>query len=233
MPRPVRVPSSRFVAVLTLALGASLSGLGTQRAAASVFTSESAFQAAAGGVNLQTFDSFAAGTQLTSLPGLGISFGPLTGGVFPSVEASSSGFGGTNFTPPNVLFNAVQPQLPGLGPIVLLPLNSNNRIFAVGYWNTGGDDSTTIRFFDANNNLLESGTLGTSGLLFLGIVNPTGAARVEIDAGPIGNGFFSIDNLQVRVAPAAVTAVPEPVTFAVVGLLALGAAGLRRRKATA
>ncbi|HET8579048.1 MAG TPA: hypothetical protein VFO18_18265, partial [Methylomirabilota bacterium] len=64
---------------------------------AASFSSEAAWQAAAGAFSLENFDAIGIGTQLSSLPGLGISFGLLNDGVsFPSVQTNASGFGGVN-----------------------------------------------------------------------------------------------------------------------------------------
>lgn len=51
------------------------------------FTNEANFQTAVGGiVPLETFDGFAVGNQVSSLPGLGVTFGTLFPGQFPEVE---------------------------------------------------------------------------------------------------------------------------------------------------
>jgi len=196
-------------------------------ASAQHFTSESSWQTAAGTYSLETFDGIAAGTQVTSLPGLGIQFDFLNNGVnHPSVENHTTGFGGFAHSEPNVLFNAVNPVLPGLGPIILRPISASQVIVGVGYWNTGGDDSSVLTFYDANNNLLDTLDTGTANLVFNGIINLAGASKVVISPGSIGNAFFSVDDLQVKLVQ-----IPEPGILAL--LLGTGipaALVLRRRR---
>jgi hypothetical protein len=186
-------------------------------APAGTFTNEAAWRAAAGAFALENFDGFAAGTDLASLAALSIKFDFLSDLTHhPSVQSAASAFGGNTHSAPNALFNAFQAVLPGLGPIVIRPLNPGQSITALGYWNTGEDDSTVLSFFDAGNNLLESIDTGTNANVFVGIVNVTGAAKVVISAGSLGNGFFSIDDLQTNVG-GAVAGVPEPQAFWLLG----------------
>ena len=166
-------------------------------ALASSFSAETAWRAAAGATTLETFDGIAAGTQLSTFAPLGIRFDTLNDGTtFPSVR-SRFNTGGSSHSGTQILLNDNDFALPGRGSIVFRPLTAGQAIFAVGYWNTGGDDTTTLRFFDANNVLIEEVTSGF-GSVFNGIVSTVPAFRVEI-AAAAGNGFFTIDDLQVRV----------------------------------
>lgn len=188
---------------------------------AASYSNEAAWRTAAPGWVAESFDGIATATELSSLPALGITFDLLNDGVHhPSVQTNSGSFGGSNHTAPNVLFNAVIAELPGLGPIVIRPATAGNVITAAGCWNTGGDDSVTIEFRDASNGLIESTSSPTT-QAFVGIVNTTGAASVRIvPAG--GNGFFSIDDLQVVTAQGAGVAQEVP-ALAPVGLVLLAA----------
>lgn len=175
--------------------------------------------AAAGAWVEETFESIAPGTQLSSLAGLGVSFDFLDDGItYPSVQDKSF-TGGHTTSGSHILLNDIDNTLPGRGPINLRPLVPGTWIQAVGYWNTGGDDNTVLRFFDADGLLIEE-AMCIQDVVFNGIVTATPAYRVEIGRGSIGNGYFTLDDLQV-------TAVPEPAT---VCLLGLGGLLLRKRK---
>ncbi len=186
------------VSMLGVGLLATLSLQGTS------YTDEAAWQAAVPSFGLENFEGFAQGTELNVLNSLDIEFDFLNNGInYPSVQPTLGGF---SHSGSNILLNHVEAALPGLGDIIFHPLNPGDFILGVGYWNTGGDDTTTLSFFDSGNNLIESSNSG-SGLVFNGIVSIVPASFVRIsELG--GNGFFTIDNLQV-----ALTIVPEPSTL--------------------
>src|SRR4051812_32066362 len=124
-------------------------------ASATGYSDEAQWQAAAGAFDLETFEGYGDFTSLQSLANLNIDFGQLNDGKsFPTVFSTGT-TGGVSHSGTQVLVNQSQPVLPGLGPIILLP-KPGSFISAAGYWNTGGDDSTEIRFYDANNALIES-----------------------------------------------------------------------------
>lgn len=178
--------------------GASVAALSlAASASAQSFSDETAWQAAAGHWQTETFDSYVSMTQVAELPGVGLSVDFLnTGNVHPAVM-STSATGGSSISPPNVLVNQSQPTLPGLGAIRMRPLAPGVTIRAVGYWNTGGDDSTELRLYDGSGGLLAASNTGSASLVFNGIVAATPAAYFEIDTGGIGNGYITLDNLSV------------------------------------
>ena len=187
---------------------------------AQVFNDLGAFQAAAGATALETFESIPAGTQLDTLPGLGIGFATLNDDVtFPSVQPQGS-TGGDVVSGTQVLLNDIDFTLPGLGPIGFAPLAANDGIFAAGFFNTGADDNTTLTLFDADDNVILSGSSsGSPG--FIGIVTAAPAARAQINEFG-GNGYFTLDDLYVRTAP-----IPEPATLG--SLAAVAVLSLARR----
>jgi hypothetical protein len=215
---------SRLRAVFLASIG--LTCLAVAPARATGFTDETAFRTALSNVfALENFDSFAANTAVSSLPSVGLSLGTLTTGTFPNVQSSAQ-VGGFNRTAPNVLSNNDAPALPGDGPLNFTPTAPNTLITAFGYWNVGGDDRTRITFFSSSGQVLETidSPAVTNNFSFVGIINATGAARVEVSA-IAGNGYLTIDDLQVRTA--AVNG-PEPGTFALAGSVVVALA-IRRR----
>lgn len=197
-------------------------------AQAASFTSETQWLAAVGApVAAEGFDTLAAGQGLSRLPGLGLDLAVLSASqqVFPTV-LSTAAVGGFARSAPHVLGNFAPPiVIPGAA-LNFRPTRSGEGIFAFGYWNVGVDDRTQLSFFSATGALIER-TLSpavafpSTNLSFIGIVSSLPASRVEI-AGVIGNGQFTIDNLQVRVAP-----VPEPAPWLAI---AAGVAILARRR---
>ena len=129
----------------------------------------------------------------------------------------------------NVFLNDIDFALPGRGPINIRPLLAGTAITALGYWNTGGDDTTFLRFYDANNMLIEQveSITGGGNFNFNGIVSAIPAFRVEIARGTLGNGYFTLDDLQLTVAR---VGVPEPGTLLLVICGFLAARRRRSRK---
>ncbi len=190
---------------------------------AQVFNDLASFQTAAGSVALETFESYPPGTQLDMVPALGIGFSMLNDlSSFPSVQLRNS-TGGDVVSGTNVFLNDIDFALPGLGTIEFEPLDIGDAIYAVGYFNTGGDDTTTLTLYDDSDNILLSGSsVGSPG--FVGLVSSTPGFRVEI-AEFTGNGYFTLDDLYVRVDP-----VPEPSSIGISVALAMLAVGFRCRR---
>ena len=199
------------------------------------FTDENAWRTAVSGVYaLETFDSLAAGSDVGTLPSLGVFFDPLNDGTQPTVQPYSF-TGGIAKSNPNNLLNDRDQSLPARGPYNLRPINATDLLFGVGLWNVGGDDQLRMSFYDENDMLLEQ-VVSASGTGFFGIVNALGAKRVEIDFVG-GNGYAPVDDLQTAVRPTFIPndEVPEPASLALWSIL--GTAGIavwrRKRKASA
>lgn len=188
------------------------------------FTDETLWRNAISNIFVQeNFDSgFTNFQQISSLPGLGIQFDTLSDGTFPTAEDSNQ-VGGLAHSGTFVLGNNNAPGLPAEGPINIRPSALGTAIHALGFWNVGLDDRTTLTFFDANNQIIESITSPSvpNNLAFIGIVSATPAVRVEITAAE-GNGWFTLDDLQVQTQVVGAAA-PEPLSGV---LLALGGLGL-------
>lgn len=211
-----------------------LAALPPRTASATAFTSESDFRAALGGVYaLETFDTLAAGSDVTTLTSLGIKLGPLDDGTQPTVQSYSS-TGGTVHSGPNNLLNDSDFSLPARGPLTVFPLSSSDFLFGLGLWNVGGDDSLRLTFYNAAGQQIES-VLSGPAVGFFGIVNSTGATRAVVDFVG-GNGFAPTDDWQTAARatfnpnPTA-DPVPEPATVLLVGS-GLAAALRRHRQRT-
>jgi hypothetical protein len=182
---------------------------------------------------LETFDTTLAGSDVTTLPALGIQFGPLNDGTQPTVQSYLS-TGGTVQSGPNNLLNDRDFSLPARGPLTVFPLSSSEFLFGLGLWNVGGDDSLRLTFYNAAGQEIESALSGPT-VGFFGIVNPTGATRAVVDFVG-GNGFAPTDDWQTAARstfdpnPNA-DPVPEPATLLLVGS-GLAAAFRRHRRRT-
>ncbi|MFN0196966.1 MAG: hypothetical protein ACKVT0_09475 [Planctomycetaceae bacterium] len=181
-------------------------------------TEESDWQSAAAPTSLENFSSYSAGTQISSLPALGISFATLDGGGFPVTYA----FGGTPHGPmqlanfPNGI-NAINQ----FDDIVLNVL-PGFQITAFGFWNGDGQsDTLTATAYDELNNVI--GSVGAFKGTFGGLIADTSIASIVFD-GNTGDGWNHLDGLQTNAIPA-VPGVPEPATCwllvsGIIGLLA-------------
>jgi hypothetical protein len=100
-------------------------------------------------------------------------------------------------------------------------------IAAVGLWNVSNDDVIGITFFDELDAIMETTIINGGFPLFGGIINTTGAARVEIALAGVGNGWITIDDLQVTLEA---SGIPEPAPLGVLTIGLLGLAITRRRR---
>ncbi len=191
------------------------------------YSDQTAWRVAAGSYVMENFDGLTAGAQISSLPTLGIAFDKLGSyDAYPAIYDNNCGGNPTSGT--QMLINFGYPcQFQPVGDLVLRP-TPGSQILSLGYWNTGGDDTTKLEFFDASNQLLGSIT-STSGLSFIGIVSDVGASWVRISE-VAGNSIFSIDDLQVGTRT---TNLPEPQTPALMLAGLLLAARSRRVRRTA
>ena len=200
------MPAREFLIAVSVALLAS-------HASANGYNDEAAWQAAAGAFQQEDFEGFPNLTTVTRLPAVDIYMNRLnTLTDAPTVMAKST-TGGFSTSGSNVLVNQSQPVLPGLGPMRLFSTKPGQHIKGIGYWNTGGDDSTVIRVYGPGGALIETYDTGNASLVFAGVLTSAVVAYVEIDAG-VGNGYFTLDDLQVAFAPTpdGVT-MPLPVAF--------------------
>ena len=219
-------------------IAASLGSIGAAQATA--FTDEAAWRTAVlNTYALETWDTATTPTfgDVGAMPGLGVRFLPLNDGTQPTVQPYSS-TGGVARSGPNNLLNDRDYSLPARGPLNIVPLNSGNFFFGLGMWNVGGDDTLTLTFFDASDNVIESVTSAPS-FGFFGLVNSTsGAVRAQV-AFAGGNQYSPTDDFQTAVRGAFVppdpTGVPEPSTWAmlILGFGAVGAVIRRRSRAFA
>ncbi|MBT6285327.1 MAG: hypothetical protein HOI96_09125 [Rhodospirillaceae bacterium] len=161
-----------------------------------VFTDETAFQAAAGGVVVETFESYGLLDPVAALSGLHLTFSPLSNGSAPSAYDQS--LGGVAQSGMITLMNNDKLGLPGLGSMEIIA-DPGTEFLAFGYWNVGGDDTTRLTLFDVNDNLIESAVTSTDDPAFIGIIGAVGATRAVIEAVQ-GNGWFTIDDIQVDAA---------------------------------
>ena len=220
---------------VSFSLAASLM-LAPSVASAASFVDETAWRAAVFNVySLETFDSIAAGSDVNTLPALGLRFLPLNDGTQPTVQPYAS-TGGQIHSGAHNLLNDRDFSLPARGPINVVPILPGDSIFGLVMWNVGLDDQLRMTFYDEFDAVIEQVT-SSPAYGFFGIVNSTGAARAQVDFVG-GNEYAPTDDWQtatrVTIDPDPKPgAVPEPATWAMMmlGFGFVGAAmrGLRRR----
>ena len=184
-------------------------------AAFAAYTSESAWRDAAGTTALETFESYAVGTQFSSLPGLGVVFAEVAGGGYPVIYRHFE----QNVTPYGSLHLANFPQginaINRYAPIVMMPADGL-VLTALGYYNGDGQAATMVATaYDSSDNVL--GSIGAFKGAFAGFVSTVPVSRV-VFGGITGDGWNHIDGLQSHTAP-----VPEA---SALSLLAAGLAVL-------
>lgn len=214
---------SRTVARLSIALVAFVLAASANSALASFVTfmngvepldDEADWRAAVGNYALEDFESYSEGTQIRSLPALGIRFDELAGGGFPQTYL----FGGTPHGPMhlanfpnginsiNQFDDTVVHVLPGW------------TISGFGFWNGDGQADTLVATaYDASGGIL--GSVGAFKGTFAGFFSDVPVARLVFD-GNTGDGWNHLDGLQTGVHS---SPIPEPGTLLVLisGLFAL------------
>lgn len=186
------------------------------------YTSESTWQAAAGATVLENFESYSVGTQISSLPALGIEFDLLAGGLYPDTYS----FGGTPHGPMQLSNFPNGINETNRYDDIVLNVMSGYEITSLGYWNGDGQaDTLVITIYDALDNVL--GTVGAFKGTFAGFVSDVPISRVVFD-GNTGDGWNHLDGLQTNA-----TVVPVPTAVWLFGSGLLGLIGLARRKKVA
>jgi hypothetical protein len=115
---------------------------------------ESNWQADAGTTMLDNFETYTVGTQISSLPTLGVGFDTLAGGGFPNIYNHGGG------TPHGQLHLANFPN--GINAInrwddIVLHVLPGFNITALGYWNGDGQSDTLVATaYDSSDNVLGS-----------------------------------------------------------------------------
>lgn len=206
---------------------------GSASAVTQTFDDESAWRSAVGGVyRFVDFDSVSAGTEVFTLPTLGLSLDPLNDGTQPTIQPYSL-TGGFVRSGPNNILNDADFTLPGRGPITVRPINSSDRLFGFGLWNVGGDDTLSLTFLDSSGEIIAS-VVSASAFGFFGIVNDSGAASAVIDFVG-GNGYAPTDDWQTATRETFdpdpdPNVVPLPASLPMIFCAMLGLFGLSRRK---
>lgn len=203
-------------------------------AQATAYTDEAAWRAAVLGVYaLETWDTAATPTlgDVGDMASLGVRFLPLDDGTMPTVQPYAS-TGGVVRSGLNNLLNDRDYSLPARGPLNIVPLTAGDFFFGLGMWNVGGDDTLTLTFFDAADNVIESVTSAPS-FGFFGLVNSTsGAIRAQV-AFAGGNMYSPTDDFQTAVRgtflPPPDGALPEPSAWALL-IAGFGAVGMALRR---
>lgn len=174
------------------------------------YLNEASWQAAAGSWMFDDFESWPAGTQLSTDPILDVRFDLLNDNVtYPTVQDRANTGGPTNLPGTHVFLNDNDFALPDRGPFSIRPM-VGDVITALAAYNVGGDDTLQMRTYRADNSLIESFDSPAS-FGFFGIVSAEPVYRVIIE-GTAGNQYIPIDNMFTATA-----AIPEPVSLALIG----------------
>ena len=210
LPNKLLTALSMLWALLTLA--APVPALATFITYTGGSTVEAQWRIDAGGaIPLEDFESYAVGTQFSSLQLLGIGFAELAGGGYPVIYNHSSE---PTVTPYGSLQLGNFPN--GINTInqyddmVLFTL-PGWQITAVGFYNGDGQSATLVATaYDSANNAL--GSVGALKGNFAGMISSTPIASVVFD-GNTGDGWNHLDGLQTNAITTPVAAVPIPATF--------------------
>ncbi len=154
------------------------------------------WQTDAGTTVLENFESYSVGTQISSLPALGIGFDTLAGGGFPNIYNHGRG------TPHGPFHLANFPN--GRNAInrwddIVLQVAPGSQITALGYWNGDGQwDTLVATAYDSSDNVL--GSVGAFTGTFAGFISDVSISRVVFD-GNTGDGWNHLDGLQTNAVP--------------------------------
>ena len=211
-----------------LAIGLFIVGMVNNNALASFTTynggtsAESDWQIVAGTTVFENFESYSVGTQISSLPVLGIGFDSLAGGGFPNIYNHTYDSGGG--TPYGSRHLANFPN--GINGInrwddIVLHVLPGYEITALGFWNGDGQRDTLVATaYDASDNII--GSAGAFKGTFAGFISDVAISRVIFD-GNTGDGWNHLDGLQTNAT------VPVPGAVWLLGSGLAGIIGIRKK----
>jgi len=187
----------RPLAAFAFVIVPSLASAETLTFSGPLVTTRAAFTAAAGcELKTETFDSFASGSIISTLPGVDAVMTPedANGNVIglPVV------LGGTRITAPNWTVNFGNGR-PFWSPWVVRPIDGE-AIYAFGQAN-GQGDWVRIEGFDAKNRLVVTVDAQPIGNAFAGFVTDVPILRVVVTPLGNGDGANGLDDLQVSIVP--------------------------------
>jgi hypothetical protein len=191
---------------------------------------ESDWQAAAGTTVLETFDSYAGGTQIQILTNLGVGFDPIyQGNQYPGIYIHPVA---NTPSQPHQLSNMPDgtPQGAFQNLDIELYVLSGYTITALGFWNGDPNGPMVITVYDEFDNVLGSVSaptnpdvaFGPSTLTFVGFVSDIPFARIHFE-GATGDGWNHIDDMQTNW-------LPEPTGALRLGIALLAALSRKRRR---
>ncbi len=207
----------------------------TANAALVTYTSQAAWEAAAGASAVETFASASVGNLAGPDFGTytGFSLSGTTNGNNVGVHTGVVGFGGTNYPIPASFagqnFFSWGEQNALIGPTITMTFSTPTYAFAFDWFNTDPSDQSSVTVlpdgsvYGAPPFTLATGPASSG---FFGIVSDNLITSATFQSAQAG-GYVSdagFDNVRVAVAP-----VPEPTT-ALFGAALLGAIGASRRR---
>lgn len=207
---------------LVFATGSAFAGFQTYSGG---LPEEAAWRSAVGTFALESFESYPGGTQIQSLPALGIAFDELAGGGYPQAYF----FGTTPYGPTHLgnFPNGIN-SINQWDDIVVHPL-PGVTMTALAFWNGDGQADTLVaRAYDSSGSLL--GTIGAFHGTFAGFISSGSVTKIVFD-GITGDGWNHLDGLQTSFVSGQDITVPEPPTALMLLSGALGLLCYRRKYA--
>ena len=153
---------------------------------------------------LENFETYTAGTQLSSIPSLGLNIDQLSGGGYPQIYLY------TETTPHGSKQLGNFPN--GVNYInrwnsIVMHVQNGYQITAFGFWNGDGQADTLVaEVYDSNNILL--GSIGAFKGRFAGCITEKAISKI-IFKGDTGDGWNHLDGLQTNVKPSTIIISPN------------------------